>query len=314
LIEIERIEDDRIIGSIQAGALTRPDTSVRRWRVPTQIDVGDVLQPFVRRADRHGIVGPDGVEPVEWTLLTVTERKEGAVTCSFESGYRQPFRTRRSARVQQLAKRVQPQSDATTLQLVDRKDPSQPLVAYEVYRKLPGSEQSEFIGRTDWQGRLAIMRQTDAPLEILFVRSGQQLIGKLPMLPGDRPLLVAPLRNDEPRLEAEGFLVGVQDSLVDLVARREVLASRIRKLIDAGDLDQAAALLKELRGLDTQDDFARRVQQRKQSLSSGDALVQQKIDQLFAQTRNLLGRYLNREQVEQLGAALASAQRGTSSE
>ena len=149
---------------------------------------------------------------------------------------------------------------------------------------------------------------------MLFVRNGQQLLGKLPVVPGDQTLWVAPLRNDDLRLEAEGFLLGVQDSLVDLVARREVLAVRIRRAIADGELDKADELLRELRRLDTQDDFARRVQQRKQTLSSADAQVQQKIDELFAQTRTLMGKYLNQEQVDELSRALDEARRSPRSQ
>ena len=116
-----------------------------------------------------------------------------------------------------------------------RQQPDQPLVGYEVYSRPPEDEQStELIGRTDWRGELWIERDARQPIQLLFVRNGQQLLGKLPLVPGDQPLLVAPLRDDELRLEAEGFLLGVQENLVDLVARREVLAVRIRREIEAG--------------------------------------------------------------------------------
>ncbi len=263
---------------------------------------------MIRKADRSGQVGPDGVEPIAWTVLIASEGEGSQLVCRFESGYRQPFRTRRSSRVEQLARRIKPRRQSTDLELVNRNTPTEPLIGYEVYAKTSESEEPHWLGRTDWRGRLTIDRDAERPVEILFVRNGQQLLGKLPIVPGDQALLTAPLRNDDLRLEAEGFLVGVQDSLVDLVARREVLASRIRRDVEAGELDRAEELLRELRRLDTQDDFARRVQQRRQRLSTGDAQVQQKIDQLFGQTRALLGRFLSQEQVDQLSRDLRSAQ------
>ncbi|MCA9170380.1 MAG: hypothetical protein KDB23_22030 [Planctomycetales bacterium] len=306
VVRIERVESDHVFASAQAVGLTRPKDSLRYWTTPAEIKPGDVLLPFIRKADRKGVVGPDGIEMVQWTVMTVGEKDTIGYRCDFESGYRQPFRPRRNSRIEQLAMRVQPTLAATTLELVDRKKPEQPLRGYEVYEK-NADEQTTLLGRTDWRGQLSIARESDRPIRVLFVRNGQQLLGKLPMIVGNQARVVAPLRNDDIRLEAEGFLIGVQDSLVDLVARREVLAARIRRAIEAKELDKATALLKELRQLDTQDDFARRVQQRKQSLSSGDATVQTKIDQLFAQTRTLLGRYLSQEQVDTLAASLREA-------
>jgi hypothetical protein len=126
-------------------------------------------------------------------------------------------------------------------------------------------------------------------------------------VPGYLPEVTAPLRNDAQRLEAEGMLLGIQESLVDLVARREVLSHRIRQRIEKGTLEEAEVLLRELQRLDTQEDFERRVQRRKQSLSSVDTRAQQKIDQLFADTRPLLGRFLNAARTEELQALLNKA-------
>ncbi len=308
VVRIERIEDTTVIAAVRGGALERPEQSTRRWRLPTQVQVGDVLQPLLLRTDRNGRIGPDGVKLVEWTVLIATERTGSSLTCEFHSGYRQPFSTRRSSRLQQMAYRVKPQLESTTLKLINRRTPDEPLVGYEVYGRPPDDEQAtKLIGRTDWNGELTIDRDPAQPVQVLFVRNGQQVLGKLPIVPGAQALLVAPLRNDDLRLEAEGFLLGVQDSLVDLVAQREVLAARIRREIESGELDKADELLRQLRRLDTQEDFARRVQQRKQTLSSGDAQVQQKIDELFAQTRSLLGKYLNQEQVDALSRAIEAA-------
>jgi hypothetical protein len=309
VVRIEQVDDEQVVVAERAGALVRPEESPRFWQVPVSLHSGQTLKAVIRRSDRNGVVGPEGVKPVEWTVMIAEQQDGSQWTCRFESGYRQPFNTRRSSRIEQLGLAIKPRYDHTNLRLVDRREPSEPLVGYEVYARRGGPDESELIGRTDWRGNLTIPRIPDEPVQVLFVRNGQQLLGKLPVVPGSEQELVAPLRNDDLRLEAEGFLIGVQDSLVDLVARREVMAARIRRHLEAGELQQADTLLRELRRLDTQDAFARRVQQRKQSLSSGDSQVQQKIDQLFAQTSGLLGRYLSQEQVDELSRALTAAQR-----
>lgn len=302
--QIVRVRDEDVTAVLRAGALLRPAQSARSWKVPTRVDEGQVLQPVIVRSDRNGQVVPGGARPIDWTLLLVKSRQDSTLECQFYSGYRQPFSTRRSARVSQLAFLVKPRSAATELHLVDRQNVEQPLVGYDIYSRPPGTESSEFLGRSDWRGRLSIAADPAHPVRVLFVRSGTQLLGKLPLVPGAQPVLRAPLRNDDQRLEAEGFLLGIQESLVDLVARREVISSRIRKRIEDGALDEAEQLLNELRQLDTQEEFERRVQQRKQSLTNVSADVQQKIDQLFAETHTLLARYLDPKRVQELQTLL----------
>jgi hypothetical protein len=307
LARIQRVEDETVTASVRAGALMRPQQSPRTWDIPTMIDEGQVLRPMIVRTDRNGLVPPGGARPIDWTILLVSSRRDSTLECQYFSGYRQPFRTRRSSRVDQLALLIKPRLPATELELVDRRDPEQPLVGYEVYSRPPGTERSELLGRTDWRGRVMIQPDPNHTVRILFVRSGTQLLGKLPLVPGAEPRLRAPLRNDDRRLEAEGFLLGIQESLVDLVARREVLSSRILRGIEDGKFDEADALLEELRRLDTQEDFSRRVQQRKRSLSNVSVDVQQRIDQLFADTRSLLGQYLDPRRVRELQNQLDQA-------
>ena len=307
LVRIERIGDDQLTASVRAGALLRAKGSPRRWTLPIEVRPQDVLKPVIRRTDRNGKVGPTGVKPIDWTVLTVTESQGSRVQCSWISGYRQPFRTRRSSRVEQLATVVNPRLSATTLKLVDRQRPENPLIGYEIYTRGMSQESPTLVGRTNWQGEVSIRRDQETPIQILYVRSGRQLLGKLPIVPGDRAELVAPLRNDDVRLETEGFLLGIQESLVDLVARREALAGRIRRHIANNQLDEAEDLLNLLRRLDTQADFVQRVQQRQGGLTSGDPQLKTRIDQLFAQTNALFQQYLSREQVDELTRLLNAA-------
>lgn len=309
LAQIRRVADEQVTALVKAGALVRPESSVRRWAVPTEIEVGDVLQPIIRRTDRNGKVKPGGAKPIQWTVLVVEDRKDGELTCKTLSGYKQPFNARRSSRVEQLALLIRPEHESTKLRLTNRRKPEEPLVGYDIYARPPGAETSEFVGRTNWQGSLEIPSDAENPVRVLFVKSGNQLLGKLPVVPGQQQELTAPLRNDDRRLEAEGFLLGIKESLIDLVARREVLSNRIRVRIEDGKLDEAEQLLEQLKGLDTQEDFARRIQQRKQSLTAVDSQVQQHIDKLFADTRTLLGQFLDPERAQQLQTMLDEARR-----
>jgi len=220
LVRIERNEQDLLYATLRAGLLARPAESPRRAGADMRLRSGQVLQPVLRRSDQYGRVSAKGIQLVDWTVLTVDQVEGSQVTCRFESGYRQPFRARRSSRVDQLAVLVKPWLPATTLQLVERQDPARPLAGYEVYLKGSSDEDVELLGATDWRGELSVPAREDRVMQTLMVRNGQQLLGKLPLVPGVSPRLTAGLRNDDQRLEAEGFLAGVQESVVDLVARR----------------------------------------------------------------------------------------------
>ena len=84
---------------------------------------------------------------MEWTVLIAKSRIGSLLTCEFHSGYRQPFSTRRSSRVQQLAYLVKPRLESSTLRLVNRRSPNEPLAGYEVYSRPPNDEQAtEMVG------------------------------------------------------------------------------------------------------------------------------------------------------------------------
>ena len=304
LAQIRRVEDDQVTAYVRAGALLRPESSARRWNVPTEITTGDILQPVIRRADRNGKVNSDGVKPIQWTVLLVEEQDGGELICKTLSGYKQPFNVRRSARVEQLALLIRPKYDTTTLRLTDRRNPEQPLVGYDIYSRRPGVEVSEFIGRTDWRGLLQIDPDEESPVRVLYVKNGSRLLGKLPVIPGQMLELTAPIRNDDGRLEAEGVVLGLKENLIDLVARREVLSSRIRARIEDGKLDEAEELIGELGRLETKDEFNSRIDRRIRN-SRDD--VRQMINAFKVESRALLDRYLDPSRVRELQSRLEEA-------
>src|SRR5690606_37951609 len=111
-----------------------------------------------------------------------------------------------------------------------------PLVGYAIYGKDPDAEETRLIGYTDWRGRVEVA-VGEKPLEILYVRSGGALLARLPIVAGTSEVATVRLLNDETRLQAEALVRGVQATLVDLVAQRELLAARIRRSLQEGRLD-----------------------------------------------------------------------------
>jgi hypothetical protein len=133
----------------------------------------------------------------------------------------------------------------------------------------------------------------------------------LPIVPGMEAEVVADVRNDDQRLQAEGFIRGLQEELIDLVTRREVLMARIRSRLEEKEYDEAEKLLDELRTLETRDDFALYLAQEQKKVYSADRLSQAKIDQMFSKTRELVNVYLDPAIIDQLDRQLREA-RGAS--
>ncbi len=298
---IDRVDGENASLKLRAGAL------IRRPFSPALLHEGSVLNPVVRRSDRTGRPAPDGIQPVPWTYLAVTNEDPAQLQCRLVTGFRQPFSARRNRRVQRLAVLVRSENTETTLRLQSRDDPNTPLVGYEVYLRQDESSDSKLLGTSDWRGQVRIL-PTDQAIQLLYVRHGKRLLAKLPLVPGLQPEVVAALRDDRTQLEAEGFLEGIQAQLVEMVARRESLAYRIRKRIETRDFAAAEQLLGQFRALPSQDDLRRQIEQRQQTMAPADEQLRRKIDTLFAETYRTVGKYLNPRRAQELQAELRQAQ------
>ncbi len=95
------------------------------------------------------------------------------------------------------------------------------------------------LGLTDWRGMIDI-EQSDLPLRLIYVKNGAHLVARIPVVPGYQPLETVPLPSDDKRLEAEAFVKGMESTVMDLVARREILAARIRRRIAEGKTRSSA--------------------------------------------------------------------------
>ena len=128
-----------------------------------------------------------------------------------------------------------------------------------------------------------------------------------------RDEVVAYIRDDRLRVVADGFLTGVQMGIIDLVAQRESLTTRIRSRIQAKEYDRANTLLDQFRKLPTQADFRREVEQQLSTLNldgaSADSELRKQITTTFVQTISTLGRYLDPNRVRELESELNQAQR-----
>jgi hypothetical protein len=265
---------------------------------------GSLFRPIIRYDDRQG--KPKRIMTMPWTFLRVQDVAGTGLKCEVHSGIRSPLGGRRRGRVSQLALAVINPDKPTRLVLKSRSDPDRVLVGYDVYSQPPGSKDTELLDRTDRRGSVTV-GPSDSVLRTLYIKHGGALLARLPMVPGISAQLEVPIADDDLRLEAEGFIAGVQQELVDIVSRRAMLIARIRSQLKAGKFDEADSLIRELYVLGNRDKLAIRLDQEKNRTFSKDAAMQRKIEIMFNDTRKLLFEYVDPRQAAELADELRKA-------
>lgn len=257
--------------------------------IPGTVAIGEAFQPVLRRNDRQGnLIKENGIAFMPWTYISCEENDGLQIRGTMISGFNTPLPGRRNVRTQRIAIGIRPAQKSTRLQLVDKKAEDVPLAGYEIYSKDPDG--ATLIGASNPNGYVEIPTNPANAVRLLYVRSGGNLLARLPMVPGYEPASTARITNDSPRLLAEGYLEGWRDQLVDTMARRQILAQRVQRKIDAGDLESARKWLDELRTGRTVNELAFDLRTAKGQFLEGnlDATIKRRIDDLFEKGQRLV--------------------------
>ncbi len=306
-VRVESSRGKSAVVRVRAGGL------MSKERSPSAVQTGDVLLPVIRRNDRNGAPKPNGIQVLDRTFLLARQSQEYFLECDVYSASRNPLVGRGSSTVDRVAIRIRPQGSHTVLQLLERDSEMTPLKGYEIWSRKPladGDKQdnpSVRLGWTDWRGMIDIT-QADLPLRLIYVKNGSHLLARIPVVPGFKPNESVPLGSDDKRLEAEAFVKGMESIVMDLVARRQILASRIRRRVAEGKRDDAKSLLDEYKALQTKEDLEKMLAGRESELMSRDRIEQQRIEKLLAGTRTLLNKYLHTAEVVALEREIGGAQ------
>jgi hypothetical protein len=290
-------ETKEVLLRFRAGALPPRDPAIRF------IAPGAIYRPVLRYSDRLGAWSKSQVVP--WTYLYVEslEQQGTLARCKTHSGLRDPVTGRRRGRLESLALAVVRPTGDTLLRLESRVEPKRPLAGYEIFAYGPDNKETVLLGRTDREGGLRI-EPFGHPLRLLVVKNGGAFLAKLPLVPGLDDELVASVPDDLERLEVEGFITGMQEYLVDLITRRQILAEIIRKSLADGNLDRAESALKRLQSLEDAETLDLRLKVEQSRLRSKDRVIQARIDKLFEDTKTIVGRFIDGRTVEELSTAV----------
>ncbi|MGY8769550.1 MAG: hypothetical protein ACKVH8_14120 [Pirellulales bacterium] len=259
---------------------------------PANLSNGQVMFPVIRRNDRTGkLREPGGIQQEEWTYLKITGEDWQGKLCDVSSGFSRPLGGRKSVRIERLAIAVKPNLATTILSIETKGEDPAPLEGYEIYAKDSEDAEPILIGETSFHGHIEIPNSPASMLRLLYVRSGDNLLARLPLVPGLNASMVAKVADDSRRLDAEGYLYGWRDQLVDAVARRQLLARRIRKEISNGNVDQADKWYQDFKELKTVDDLTQAIRKAKANFQQADRVTQARIDKLFVDAQELAGHH-----------------------
>jgi hypothetical protein len=212
---------------------------------------------------------------------------------------------RKSFRVETLALALRPLANATTVKLLSRGQSGIPLAAYDV--DLMGEDKKLLTTiLSDRQGRFELLGTPDRPLNWIQVRSGQQKIALLPIVPGAIPLLDLEIPSDANRQKVEARLAVMQARLMEIVVERAALMRLLKRIADEerwDEIDPVAVRLTEklpARELLKAEVLAIRISEVKHATEMNDRLAASRIQKICDETLELIDRHLAEEKVKDL--------------
>ncbi len=155
------------------------------------------------------------------------------------------------------------------------------------------------------------------PLLVLYVKSGDTVLAKLPFIPGLREVDVAELLDDTLRLQTEALVRGFQSKILDQIGLRNLYAARAKILLKNGKLEEATKVVDKLRKLkdfnEMNDELSRLERQilEQISLNPPPRAGQLQIDKMFKSTRDMLQKHLQDNLASTIAEQLRQAQSGS---
>jgi hypothetical protein len=193
----------------------------------------------------------------------------------------------------------------------EKADAAEPATAPPAPAAEPRPNPPIFVGVTDWRGMLTV-EPGEMPLRILYLKNGGQLLARLPLIPGLLSEEVAIVPDDGPRLQAEGFVKGLQSQLMDVAAQRQIINARFNMRLEEGKIPEAQALYEEYQRLPSKEHLSKQLDTQMSIVPDPppNRVVKMRIDLLYANLREALGKYLTSTLSNEMLSQLNEAKRG----
>jgi len=282
---IHAVDKEDVRLRVRASALTPRDKSL------SLVKSGSVMRPVVRYSDGR-------VTPLPWTALVVGNAGPEEARARIVTGLKTSLFGYSGAAAEPLALWVGPTAGPVNLNLQSPRDAK---IGRPVYDVVSADAKTPLVARANSQATVTLPAGEPRVVE---VRSGQQVMARLPVVPpSDSPLTLS-VPADVRLLEAESYLAAAQDELNDLVALRQVLIAQAEKAIDSKRLNDAKDILTELQALKTRLKFSEELTAAQKQVIAEDLAVQQRIDALFAEFAKLADEQLDPKPIDALAAEI----------
>ena len=271
---------------------------------------GSIFQPV------RLVFQPDGstrIMNLPFSYLRV-EKLEGArARCTIVSAFKDPFTQRIARKNKLIALGAKPADRPTRLKFVTRPDMT-PAAGYVLtIRSFPDGPSRE-VGITDRQGKIVLEPGFAKELIVLRLLAGNiEPMVELPLMPGESATeRTIPFLPKPATVVLEAQLDSLRDTVIDLVAIRARLESRLKARAEGEDWAGVEATLNEFTKLTPRDRLASKLTTlkddaaRQQALSK-TAILTKTAQAQIAEIQALIDRYLDDEIVRSYSEALQAS-------
>ncbi len=198
--------------------------------------------------------------------------------CSITSALRDPFTTRMARPNSLGALGLKPGDSPLTLRFVTKPDKA-PAAGYSLTARRAPDGQPRELGTTDRSGRIVLKPRFADGLVILRLLAGNiEPMVELPMMPGESSDERVIDFNPKPHTVAlETQIESLRDEVVDLVALRARLESRMKARFEGEDWAGLEEALNEFGRLTPRDEFAQRLAKLKEDAAQAQSNLKQAI-------------------------------------
>ncbi|HEV3165543.1 MAG TPA: hypothetical protein VGZ22_16065 [Isosphaeraceae bacterium] len=313
-LSLDLFEPSAEIGEQSGGGVS---ITVRGGSLAAASPVGQIIKPGSVFKALRVFQRPDGsvtsIETVRRTYLRIKSLDGPVAYCDIVSSLRDPFTRRTTRKLTYLALGVKPASIPTKFRYQWAAD-KKPVAGYMLTCKsVPDGSLRELM-MTDREGRVSLAPGFADGLVIFRLLAGNiEPFDEFPAMPGEtlteKTILI---RGNLETIALETELNALRDELIDLVAVRARIESRLKARAEGNKWDEVEELLKEYGKLVPREEYVNRLNKLKDDATQRQAETKQAIltKSAIAQlqdTQALIDRYLDDEIFQAYARGLAEA-------
>ena len=288
--------------------------TVRGASIPSASPLGRVVVEGTVFLPLRVVPRQDGttiVKEIPYTFLRVEALQGAGARCAAVSVYTDPLTRRVVQKTSLVALGIKPGKSPTRLRFLTLPDKA-PAAGYVLTARNFPDGVSRPVGTTDRDGRITVdPTPFDGLVVLRLLAGGTEPMIEFPFMPGDtgEERTIPPFDPKPGAVALEAQLDALRDSVIDLVAARARLESRLKARFDGEDLAGAAEAIAEFHKLPPREKIADALKSlrddalRRQSTTK-TAILTKTAQAQFADLQALIDRYLDDEAFKGFADAL----------